>query len=399
MSNSAAYSSGSSPSSPEIEPSQLKQQLQEQLIDMCVSRGKAIDSTPSSPNIDYAKLSKFERTVHLPGLEKPSTTDPRPDCCHEMFAINRARYFLKGVLEGRLFDQIPGYKEKLQARFKEVPAEQPIHATDQNSDTDDDPLTEWFSKGVLQGLIDKEDGILPGENEKLELLFQVDPDLLVLWLENYIDLKKRHWTACDEFDRSRARSFDEDENPDGTEGLSGEELSGDTDQDSESSEAEDYDVSMSELSLFGREDYLADHSNRYHPETTVKEHYIEMALARVRGHFKRMKTALEYLQKHQDQSSKIKSFNKQAVEFAELACKFLNSMLGMYGEQDEVPEAIFVAFFEEFATLYPSPKECKGRDTEEVEFQKQFVTAVAKKLGVLIAEPDQNPHTVLVHGN
>ena len=385
MSNSADYSSGISPSAPDIEYSQAKQQLQEQLADklinICISRGKAVDNTPSSPNIDYAKLSKFEQAAQTPVLDELSTTDTRPECCLEGYATSRARYFLKGVLEGRIFDQIPGYKEKLHFQFAEIPVEGPIHA----SDIVADPLGEWFSKGVLQGLIDKEDGILPGENEKLELLLQVDPELLVLWLENYIRLKKQHWAACSEHYRSKTGSTDQDEDPDGMEGLSGEGVSEHSDQDSEDY---NFDVSMNELYVHGQIQWLSDYTNFFYPESSDTAFHIETAEARVRGEFKRMKTALEYLQNHQDQSNLIKSFNTHTAEFAELACRFLNRTLEMFAEQDEVPEHIFTAFFDGFATLYPSATECKGRDAEEIEFQKQFVTAVAQKLGILIAQLD-----------
>ena len=364
MCNSCDNKSASTPSSPSTDYSQFKQKLQEQLVDMCTSRGaETTDSTPSPPSIDYAMLSKFPRTVQVPVLEKQSATDKRPDCCFEGFAVNRARYFLRGVLEGRNEHQRPGHKERLQAHFADDAG--PVHAQDMVAN----PLGWWLSKGILQGMIDKEALILPGENEKLEALFQVDSELLVLWLEKHMSLKKQH----------------RDE-PAGDSKLSEDAIRSESSEDDGPSD--DKDLSINELYQYGQTRLLVDHLNCYHPDMSKTAFNIATAEARVRGEFKRMKTALEYLTKQHNQSEKIKSFSKHTMKFAEVACKFLKDVVAMYTDDAEASEQIYTAFFTEFATLYPNPKEFKGLDALEIEFQEQFVVAVAKALGSVMSEQD-----------
>ena len=311
----------------------------------------------------------------MPALEKKSTTDQRPSCCFEGFAVNRARYFLKGVLEGRMF---PGpNKEILQSQYSAE--EGPVHAKDRF----EDPLHYWFLHGTVQGMIDGEAGILPGENEKLELLLQVDPELLVLWFEKHITLEKQYRADPDKLFGGDELADDKDSG----ENSGPADDTKDTDQDSEASEDHDNDVSMNELHQFGQLRSLAAHLNQYHPDQSQTVFNITLAETRVRGEFKRLRTALEYLQKHQDLSSKVKSFNTLTKEFAELACNFLKYMIEMYEDDTEVAEHIFTAFFKEFSTLYPNPEEYKGRDAEEIEYQKQFVVAIAKGLGAAMSEP------------
>ena len=325
------------------------QKLQGQLADMCMSRDeKATDSPPSSPSIDYAMLSKFPRTITMPVEEKQSATDKRPACCFEGFAINRARHFLKGVLEGRMH-QGPGEKQRLQSHHGNN-ADGPVHAKDKFAD----PLAWWFDKGIFQGIMDAEAGILPGENEKLELLFQVDPELLVLWLEKHLSLKKQYLKGC-------------------------------------TSEAADKEPPMNELYQYGQSLMLADHLFEYHPDMSRTEFNITTAEARVRYEFNRIKAALKYLQKHQNQADKIESFDKDTAKFAELAYRFLKQVVEVYDSNEggaEACEPIHTAFFTEFATLYPNPKELNGLDAEEIDYQKQFVVAVAKALGSLMSEQD-----------
>ena len=381
MSNSCDDSSASTPVSPSIDYSQFKQKLQEQLVNMCTSRGEAGDSsakTTSAPKIDYSTLSKFQRTITMPALEKQSITDQRPRCCFEGFAVNRARYFVKGVLEGRMF---PGpNKEILQSNLGAE--EGPVHAKDRFAD----PLHWWLLRGTVQGMIDGEAGILPGENEKLELLLQVDPELLVLWHEKHITLEKEYRAYPDKLFGGDELSDNKDS--EGNSEPADDKLSGDTDQNSEISEDHDNDVSMNELHQFSQLRSLAAHLNQYHPDQSQTVFNITLAETRVRGEFKRIKTALEYLQKHQDLSSKVESFNILTKELGELACNFLKYMIEMYEDDIEVAEHIFAAFFKEFSMLYPNPEESKGRDAEEIEYQKQFVIAVAKRLGAVMSEQE-----------
>ena len=320
----------------------------------------------------------------MPVLVEQSTTDQRPKCCFEGFAINRAKYFLKGILEGRISDETPGEKERLLTNFGST-EDGPAHAEDMCAN----PLGWWLSKGSLQGIIDKEAGVLPGETERLELLLQADPEIIVLWFENQITLKKQHRTDCDKL--PSGDEFSDNKHSEGNSRLASDKISGDTDQDSESSE-ESYEnnVSMNELYQFGQLRSLAIHLNRYHPDMSETEFNMTTAEARVRGEFKRIKAALEYLQKTQDISSNIKSFNKNTMEFAELACKFLKQVVEMYADdtEAEVSEHIFTSFFKEFAALYPSPEESRGRAAEEIEYQKQFVIAFAKALGSVMSESD-----------
>ncbi|CAF9934591.1 MAG: hypothetical protein HETSPECPRED_009278 [Heterodermia speciosa] len=382
MSNSCDNSSANVPSPPNIHYSQLKQKLQQQIVDLCTLRDGADDSTLSSPAIDYSQYSQFKRTIQMPVVEKQSAIDQRPRCCFEGFAVNRARYFLQGVLEARRFDQRRGEKEDLQSLFADIPEERPIHAEDIFKDA----LDIWFNKGILQGTIDKEAGILPGENEKLDLLFQVDPELLVLWLENHITLKKKHRANCDEpSSKKELPDHQKHSDPDGK-------LSEDPDRDSVISKGDDaYDensLSMNELYQLGQLRYLESHLNEHHPDTSESDFNIAIAEARVRGEFKRIKTALGYLQKGKGQTNKIRSFNRHTREFAELAVKFLKHTVEMYADAGEASEQISAAFFKEFSSLYPKPEECKGRDGEEIEFQKQFVVAMGKSLGSILSEQD-----------
>ncbi|KAL8792074.1 MAG: hypothetical protein Q9195_005329 [Heterodermia aff. obscurata] len=91
---------------------------------------EADDSAQSSPDINYAVMSKFKRTVQMPVLEKQSATNQRPHCCSEGLTVNRTRYFLTGVLEGRKFDRRPGGKEQFESELAQALEEYPSYAED-----------------------------------------------------------------------------------------------------------------------------------------------------------------------------------------------------------------------------------------------------------------------------